>query len=87
MAMRSGGLVSSCGCAGTPDTPPTVGHLVVNSLAVTAAAVALIAEGGVGPWPTATLPFIASVLVVVGGAALAYLVITDGARLSGALQP
>jgi hypothetical protein len=29
MALRRGGAVSSCGCFGRPDTPPTVSHLLV----------------------------------------------------------
>jgi hypothetical protein len=28
-ALRRGGAVSSCGCFGRPDTPPTVSHLLV----------------------------------------------------------
>lgn len=28
-ALRKGGAVSSCGCFGRPDTPPTVSHLLV----------------------------------------------------------
>lgn len=33
LAMLRRGPVSSCGCFGTPDTPPTATHLVVTSLA------------------------------------------------------
>jgi hypothetical protein len=29
-ALARGGVLSSCGCFGTPDTPPTVLHLVLN---------------------------------------------------------
>jgi hypothetical protein len=29
-ALRSGGAVSSCGCVGRPDTPPTRAHVVVT---------------------------------------------------------
>lgn len=29
IALRRGGAVSSCGCFGRPDTPPTVSHLLV----------------------------------------------------------
>ena len=40
-ARHRGGAISSCGCFGTPDTPATVLHVVVNvGLAVAAAAVA-----------------------------------------------
>lgn len=41
-ALRHGGAVSSCGCVGRPDTPPTVAHLVVTVLlcGLSAAAVA-----------------------------------------------
>jgi hypothetical protein len=38
---RRGGAIASCGCFGTPDTPATMVHVVVNGgLAVAAAAVA-----------------------------------------------
>src|SRR5437868_3829483 len=37
VAMARGGPVSSCGCFGTPDTPATLGHVVVT---VAASAVA-----------------------------------------------
>src|SRR5689334_14225770 len=30
VALRSGGAVSSCGCVGRPDTPPTGSHLAVT---------------------------------------------------------
>ncbi len=33
LAMLRRGPLSSCGCFGTPDTPPTAAHLVVTSLA------------------------------------------------------
>jgi hypothetical protein len=44
-ALRRGGLVSSCGCAGRPDTPPTWTHLALTSLAAAAAAAAAVAGG------------------------------------------
>lgn len=46
-ALRRGGVVSSCGCVGRDDTPPTAAHLAVNLLfaALTAAAVAAPATG------------------------------------------
>jgi hypothetical protein len=41
-ALRRGGAVSSCGCFGRPDTPPTVSHLlVVSAGAFVSAAVAV----------------------------------------------
>jgi hypothetical protein len=47
-ALRSGIPISSCGCFGSPDTPPSVGHVVLNS---TATAVALaVAIAPIGPW-------------------------------------
>lgn len=44
MAMVRGGPLSSCGCFGTPDTPPTPIHLIV-----TAAAAGVAAAGAVAP--------------------------------------
>ncbi len=47
-ALRSGIPISSCGCFGSPDTPPSVGHVVLNS---TATVVALaVAMAPIGPW-------------------------------------
>jgi hypothetical protein len=46
-ARAKGGAIASCGCFGTPDTPATTLHVVVNcGLAAAAAAVALAAPTG-----------------------------------------
>jgi hypothetical protein len=46
--LRSGLPIASCGCFGSPDTPPSVGHVVLNS---TAAVVALaVAMAPLGAW-------------------------------------
>jgi uncharacterized protein YjeT (DUF2065 family) len=42
LALRRGGAVSSCGCIGRPDTPPTRTHVVVTLLLATAAALTAI---------------------------------------------
>jgi hypothetical protein len=48
LALTRGGAVSSCGCFGEPDTPATVGHVVLD---VAAAVVALaVAAGGGSDW-------------------------------------
>jgi len=49
MALRKGGAVSSCGCFGTEDNPPTVGHLVLNVAAAVVGVGAAI--GGLGGIP------------------------------------
>jgi hypothetical protein len=42
IARAQGGAIASCGCFGTPDTPATLVHVVINAvLACAAAAVAL----------------------------------------------
>jgi uncharacterized membrane protein YphA (DoxX/SURF4 family) len=47
-ALRSGIPIASCGCFGSPDTPPNVGHVVLD---LTAAAVALaVAIDPIGRW-------------------------------------
>jgi hypothetical protein len=49
VALRRGAPISSCGCFGKVDTPPSVVHLVLNVGAiVTATAVALGPGGGIG---------------------------------------
>lgn len=46
-AMRRGGAVSSCGCFGAPDTPPTLVHVLVT----TAASAVALATAGEPPGP------------------------------------
>ena len=47
-ALRSGIPIASCGCFGSPDTPPNVGHVVLD---LTATAVALaVAIDPIGSW-------------------------------------
>lgn len=46
-ARSKGGALASCGCFGTPDTPATMLHAVINiALAVSALSVALAGTGG-----------------------------------------
>ena len=50
-----GGAIASCGCFGTPDTPATMLHVIVNVGLAVAAAVAVALAGSTGPsspsWP------------------------------------
>jgi hypothetical protein len=46
VALRRGGAVSSCGCLGRADTPPTRTHLVVAALLGLLAAVAVVDPPG-----------------------------------------
>lgn len=78
LALRRGGSVSSCGCFGKSDTPPTMAHLVLN---VSAAAIALAATitppasflDILADQPALGIPFIAFVVM---GAWLGYLALT-----------
>jgi hypothetical protein len=49
-AKARGGALSTCGCFGSPDTPPTGVHAAVNALVAGAAAVvaATVADGWLG---------------------------------------
>jgi hypothetical protein len=67
-ALRSGSPLSSCGCFGRPDTPPTRTHLVVV-LGLAAAALAAAATSGSAPVLEAGVPL---VLVAAVGAGLAW---------------
>ena len=42
VALRTGGAVSSCGCVGRPDTPPTRTHVAVTVLLAAAATAAAV---------------------------------------------
>jgi hypothetical protein len=84
VALRRGWALSSCGCFGRPDTPPTVAHAVLNGAAAASAVWWAAAwRGGEGlshlgrlffhqPWHGGPLALVTVVL-----AGLAYLVWTD----------
>jgi hypothetical protein len=66
LALRRGGALSSCGCLGRPDTPPTRLHVVVTAAIAIGAGAAAIDGGGLDGWDGS-----ASDPVVLGYAALA----------------
>jgi uncharacterized membrane protein YphA (DoxX/SURF4 family) len=81
-AMRAMEPIASCGCLGTPDTPPYAGHLVVDVAGVVfSMAAALNRPPLSGPLTTAAMVGFGFVPV---GVYLAWLIIGDGARLYGA---
>jgi hypothetical protein len=47
IAYRRGGPLATCGCFGTPDTPPTVVHIVIN-VGLAASAIVVAASGRSG---------------------------------------
>ncbi len=73
--------IASCGCLGTPDTPPYWGHIVVNVVALATSFGAGLETAVVAGNPGATGPL--SFVVSLLGAALAWIVIGEGARLAG----
>lgn len=89
VALRSGGAVSSCGCVGREDTPPTAAHLAVTAtLATVAAAAALTGMPGL-PTQVSASP-VAGVLtlaIVAIACWLAWLGLTALPALSALLQP
>jgi hypothetical protein len=87
-ARSTGGAIASCGCFGTPDTPATLLHVVVNAaLALSAAVMAWSASssgtiaGILGPQPDHGIPL---VVVSALGAWLVYLAISVMAALQAA---
>lgn len=85
LALARGGVLSSCGCFGTADTPPTRTHLAVT--VVLALAAGAVAFRPVGPLshvlagaPMAGLPFLALAAVCVW---FAYLVLAVLPRSGG----
>jgi hypothetical protein len=66
VALRRGGAVSSCGCVGRGDTPPTRAHLAVTAaLALTSAVAAVAGADGLS-----TIGWSATALTAIGLAAL-----------------
>ncbi len=87
-ARARGGSVSSCGCFGKPDTPPTAAHIVVNVLAAVIAlgAAAWPARSPLGELarsPGAGVPLAALILVT---AVLAYLALAEWPRLVAVIR-
>lgn len=80
LALRRDVPIASCGCLGKEDTPPTGGHLLMNLMAAGLSGAAA-REGG--PVLLGGLAGVAQTAVVAGGVFLAYIVLTDGARLVG----
>jgi hypothetical protein len=87
VAFRAGGVVASCGCAGTPDTPPTAAHTIFNTAALATVAIDLASsQPGVSLPATGLLEWTTIVAIVVVGSWLALTLITSGARLTGILR-
>ncbi len=87
LALRRGAPISSCGCFGKADTPPSVTHIVVNSAAALAAVgVAIDPVGGIADvaadQPLLGLPFL---VLVAAGVYLTFLVLTLLPRTLAAL--
>ena len=73
--------IASCGCLGRDDTPPSVGHVVLNLFA------AVVSLGATTTQQFVLYPGLAGaaqLFVIAIGLYLSYVVLTDGARLSGA---
>jgi hypothetical protein len=86
-ARSKGGAIASCGCFGTPDTPATMLHVVINGgLAASAAVVALAGPTGsiasvLSAQPLHGIPLVAASALC---GWLAFLAITAMARLDAA---
>jgi hypothetical protein len=88
-ARKTGGALASCGCFGTPDTPPTVAHVVMNiAFAAAALAVATAEDGRTIGRVLAGQPGHGAPLLLVSGACavLAFGVYSQLAQVHGARQ-
>ena len=89
LALRSGAPISSCGCFGKVDTPPSAVHVVIDAALVgVAAAVAIVGTDVSMPevlpdQPLAGVPF---VFLVVLGSALVFLSFTSLPRTLAAAR-
>jgi hypothetical protein len=87
-ARARGGSISSCGCFGKPDTPPTAAHIIVNVLAALVAVAAAVWParsplGELARSPGAGVPLTALILVTT---ALAYLALAEWPRLVAVIR-
>jgi hypothetical protein len=87
-ARARGGTISSCGCFGKADSPPTAAHIVVNLAAAAVAASAAIWPGRspvveLAHSPGAGVALTALILVTTG---LAYLALAEWPKLAGILR-
>lgn len=81
--------ISSCGCFGKPDTPPTLAHLVVNAAAAVIAIIGAAAPGRsplgqVAHSPGAGVPLAMLMLLT---ATLSYLALAEWPRVAAILRP
>jgi hypothetical protein len=54
LALRRGGVLSSCGCFGRADTPPTTAHAVVTATASAVGLLVALDPPGPDPWAALT---------------------------------
>jgi hypothetical protein len=80
VALRLEVPLASCGCLGRDDTPPSWGHFGLNLLAAGVSLAAALTGPMSWVWG---VQGIATIVIVAVGVFLAYVVLTDGARLSG----
>jgi hypothetical protein len=88
VALRRGAPVSSCGCFGEPDVPPTVGHVLFDVAAAISATVLAVR----GPRPIGSLladqPLggVPLVLLVLVATACAYLLLAEQPKLAAVVR-
>ena len=89
LALRRGAPISSCGCFGKADTPPSRVHVAIN-LGAVAAGVAVAVQPGAGlvhvlaSQPLAGVPF---VLLLACGVGLAFLALSSLPRTMALVRP
>jgi hypothetical protein len=81
LALRADVPIASCGCLGRDDTPPTVAHIVLDVIAAGLSLGAGLLGDPIDLEPG--LGGIAVIAVIGVGVFLAYVILTDGARLVG----
>jgi uncharacterized protein YjeT (DUF2065 family) len=65
VALRSGGVIASCGCVGRPDTPPTLAHVLVTAaFTVLTGVAAAVGSTGVLTWTTSSMSTVHQVAVL-----------------------
>jgi hypothetical protein len=87
LALRRGGVLSSCGCFGRADTPPTRAHALVTAAAAVVGLLVALDPPGAGAWSVPAQSGAGAVLGLVALVALVGFLAWQGMAVLPTVQP